>query len=95
MKVKEESEKVGLKQHTEHKDHGISSHNFMANRWGHNGNSDRLYFWGFKIIADGDPSHEIKTLAPWKKSHDQPRQNIKKQRHYSAAKVCLVKAMVF
>ena len=36
-----------------------------------------------------------KTLAPWKKSYDQPRQHIKKQRHYFADKVCLVKAMVF
>ena len=32
----------------------------MANRWGNNGNSDRLYFWGSKITADGDCSHEIK-----------------------------------
>ena len=39
-------------------------------------------FLGSKIIADGDCSHEIKTLAPWKKSYDQPRQHIKKQRHY-------------
>ena len=36
---------------------------------------------GSKITADGDCSHE-KTLAPWKKSYDQPRQHIKKQRHY-------------
>ena len=34
-------------------------------------------------------------LAPWKKSYHQPRQHIKKQRHYFADKVCLVKAMVF
>ena len=34
-------------------------------------------------------------LAPRKKSYDQPRQRIKRQRHYFAAKVCLVKAMVF
>ena len=34
-------------------------------------------------------------LAPWKKSYDQPRQHIKKQRHYLLTKVCLVKAMVF
>ena len=34
-------------------------------------------------------------LAPWKKSYDQPRQHIKKQRHYFANKVHLVKAMVF
>ena len=32
----------------------------MANRWGNNGNSDRLYFGGSKITADGDCSHEIK-----------------------------------
>ena len=32
----------------------------MANRWGKNGNSDRLYFLGSKITADGDCSHEIK-----------------------------------
>ena len=36
-----------------------------------------------------------KTLAPWKKSYDQPRQHIKKQRHYFVNKVHLVKAMVF
>ena len=37
MKVKEESEKVGLKaQHSENEDHGIRSHHFMANRWGNN-----------------------------------------------------------
>ena len=35
-----------------------------------------------KITADGDFSHEIQTLAPWNKSYDQPRQFIKKQRHY-------------
>ena len=34
-------------------------------------------------------------LTPWKKSYDQPRQHIQKQRHYFANKVCLVKAMVF
>ena len=39
-----------------------------------------------KITADGDCSHEIKRLAPWKKSYDQPRQHIKKQRHYFADK---------
>ena len=35
------------------------------------------------------------TLAPWKKSYEQPQQHIKKQRHYFTKKVCLVKAMVF
>ena len=48
MKVKEESEKCWLKiQHSENEDHGIWSHHFMANRWGNNGNSDRVYFEGF------------------------------------------------
>ena len=58
----------------------------MANRWGNNGNSDRLYSGGLQITGDGDCSHEIKRLflAPWKKSYDQPRQHIKKQRHYLA-----------
>ena len=32
----------------------------MANRWGNNGNSDKLYFGGSKIAVDGDCSHEIK-----------------------------------
>ena len=55
-------------------------------------------FWGggSKIITDGDCSHEIKkTLAPWKKSYDQPRQHIKKQRLTLPTKVHLVKAVVF
>ena len=59
-------------------------------------------FLDSKITADGDCGYEIKTLAPWKKSYDQPRQCIKKpetllnrQRHYFADKVHLVKAMVF
>ena len=42
---------------------------------------------GSKIIADGDCSHEIKkTFTPWKKSYDQPRQHIKKQRYHFANK---------
>ena len=40
-------------------------------------------FLGSKITADGDHSHEIKTFAPWKKSYDQPKQCIKKQRHFT------------
>ena len=46
MKVKEESGKSWLEtQHSENEDHGIRSHHFMANRWGNNGNSDRLFSW--------------------------------------------------
>ena len=44
MKVKEETEKAGLKLNIENKDHGMQSHHFMANRWGNSRNSDRLYF---------------------------------------------------
>ena len=45
MKVKEETEKVGLKLNIpKNEDHGIWSHHFMANRWGSNGSSERLYF---------------------------------------------------
>ena len=35
-------------QHSENKDHGIQSHHFMVNRWGNNGNSERLYFFGLQ-----------------------------------------------
>ena len=52
-------------------------------------------FLGSKVTVDGDWSHAIQTLAAWKKSYDQPRQYIKKQRHYFANKGHIVKAMVF
>ena len=49
MKVKEESEKVGLKlKHSENEDHGFLSHHFMGNKWGNSGNTVRLYFWGLQ-----------------------------------------------
>ena len=49
MKVKEESEKAGLKLNIhKNEDHGIQSHHFMANGWGNNGNSDRLYIFGLQ-----------------------------------------------
>ena len=49
MKVKEESEKPGLKLNIQkNEDHGIRLHHFMANRWGNNGNSERLYFLGLQ-----------------------------------------------
>ena len=55
-------------QHSKNKDHGIQSHHFTANRWGNNGNSDRLYFLSVikspqMVIA----AMKLKTLAPWKK----------------------------
>ena len=45
MRVNEESEKT---QHSKNEDHGIQSHHFIANRWGNNGNSDRLSFLGLQ-----------------------------------------------
>ena len=49
MKVKEESEKPGLKLNIQKNyDHSSRSHHFMGNRWGNNGNSERLYFWGLQ-----------------------------------------------
>ena len=88
-KVKEGSEKAGLKLN-------IQKTKIMASSpitsWQIDGKT--MEFLGSKITADGDCSHEIKMLAPWKKSYDQPRQHIKKQRHL-LTKVRLIKAMVF
>ena len=70
MKVKEESEKCGLK-HVKNKDHGLWSHHFTANRWGY---SERLYFFlAPKSLWTVTAHHEIKILAPLKKSKDKPR----------------------
>ena len=71
MKVKEESEKVGLKLNIQ-KD-GIQSHHFMANRWGNSRNSDWLYFWGaLKSLQMVTTAMKLKD-TPWKESYDQPR----------------------
>ena len=83
MKVKEESEKVGLKLN-------IQKTKIMAlgpfTSWQIDGEIMEtvrdFILGGSKITADGDCSHEIKMLGPWKKSYDQTRQHIKKQRHY-------------
>ena len=66
MKVKKQSE------HSKNEDHGIWFHHFIVNRWRNSGDSDFI-FLASKIIVDGDCSHEIKRLAPWKKCYDQPR----------------------
>ena len=68
----------------------------MVNRWGNNGNSNRLYFGGLQNHCRWwQQPWNWKTLVSWKKSYDQPRQHIKKKRHYLPTKVCVVKAMVF
>ena len=85
MKVKEESEKTDLKLNKKTKI--IWSHYSMANRWRNNGNSERLYFLGSKITADGDCSHEIKRrLFLGRKSMTNLDSIVKNQRHYFANK---------
>ena len=98
MKVKEKSEKAGLKtQCSKNEDHGIWPHHFMANRWGNNGNSDRLKFLGFrKINADGDCSHEIKrSLLLGRKAMTDLDSILKRRDITLPTKVHKVKAMVF
>ena len=84
IKVNEESEKVGLKLN-------IQKTKIMASgpitSWQIDGETvSDFILLGSKITEDGDCSHEIKTLAPWQESYDQPRQHIQKQRYYFAHK---------
>ena len=68
----------------------------MANRWGNNGNSDRLYFLGSKITADGDCSHEIKRCLLLGRKVMINLDRILKSRDVTLpTKIRLVKAMVF
>ena len=87
MKVKEESEKVGLKFNIQ-KTKIIAKSPIIS--WQIDGKTLETVAYFIlgvsKITADGDCSHEIEMLTLWKKSCDQPRQHIKKQRHYFANK---------
>ena len=68
----------------------------MANRWGNNGNSERLYYFGSKITADGECNHEIKTYLLLGIKAMTNLDNILKSRDISlSTKIHLVKAMVF
>ena len=68
----------------------------MANRWGNNGNSDRLYFGGSKFTADGDCSHETKKhLLLGRKVLAKLDSILKIRDIHLPTKVHLVKAMVF
>ena len=68
----------------------------MANRWGNCGNSDRLYFWGSKITADGKCSHKIKRHLVLGRKVMTNLDSIFKSRDITLpTKVHLVKAMVF
>ena len=73
-KVKEESEKAGLKLNIKKtKIMASSPITSVANRWG---NSDKNLFWGVpKSLQMVTAAIELKTLAPWKKSYDQPREH--------------------
>ena len=68
----------------------------MVNRWRNGGNSDILYFWGSRITADGDCSHEIKRRLLLGRKVITNLDGILKSRHIVlSTKVRLVKAMVF
>ena len=68
----------------------------MANRWGNNGNSDRLYFGSSKITADGDYSHEIKRRLLLGRKVMTNLDSILRRRDITLPKtVHLVKAMIF
>ena len=77
MKVKEESEKVGLKFNIQKTKISASGPITSLQIDGETMETvSDFIFLGSKITADGDFSHEIKTLTPWKESYDQPRQHI-------------------
>ena len=76
--------------------HGLQSQHIMANRWGNNGNTDRLYFLGSKITTDGNFSHEIKRCSLLGRKIMTNLYSILKSRDFTLpTKVHLVKAMVF
>ena len=69
---------------------------FMANRWGNSGNSDRYFWEGFKITADGNCSHEVKRRLLLGRKVMTYLDSLLKSRDITLpTKVCLVKAMVF
>ena len=82
--------------HSENKDNGICSHHIMANTWGNNVNSERLYFGGLKITADGDWSYEIEGHLLLGRKVMTKLDSILKSRDITLpTKVHVVKAMVF
>ena len=87
MRVKEGSEKAGLKLNIQ-KTKVIASGPITSWQieWEKMETVTDFTFLDSRITVDGDCSHRIKTLISWKKSYDQPRQRIKKQRHYFADK---------
>ena len=86
MKAKEENERAGLKLNIRKPKIMESSPITSWQTWETMKTMRGFILGGSKITADGDCSHEIKTLAPWKESYHQPRQHIQKQRYYFADK---------
>ena len=83
-------------QHSANYDHGTWSYHFMGNRWRNSENSVRLYFWGSKITADSDCSHEIKRhLLLGRKVMTNLDSILKSEDITLPTKACLVKAMIF
>ena len=73
MKVREESEKAGLKLNIQKTDHGIQSHHFMAKRWGNNGNSERLFSWAPKSLWTVTIATKFEDACSLEKSYDKPK----------------------
>ena len=86
MKVKEESEKVGLKLTIQRTKIMASGPITSWAKWGNSGNSFRLYLFGLQNHCNVIAAMKLKTPTPWKESYDHPRQDIQKQRHYFANK---------
>ena len=83
-------------QHSGNSDHGIRSHHFMADRLRNSGNSVRLYFWGSKVTADGDCSHETERCYLHRNKVMTILNSILKSRDITLPKkVRLLKAMIF
>ena len=85
MKVKEESEKVGLKLNMQKTKIMVSG---PITSWQTDGETMEIVTnflcLGFKLQQIVTEAMNLKMLAPWKKSYDLSRQHIKKQRHYFA-----------
>ena len=79
LKVKEKSEKAGLKLNIQKTEITASGPITSRQIGGETMETERVYFLGLQNHSRQDCSHEIKRLALWKKSYDKPRQTIKKQ----------------
>ena len=96
MKVKVESEKVGLKLNIQKTKIMVSG---PITSWEIDGETvetvSDFIFWAPKSLQMVTAAMTLKDTTPWKESYDQPRQHIKKQRLTLSAKVHLVKGVVF